>query len=83
MLIYIFLYMIGQQLNMGTTYWVLFWICLTARIVITFAKSMMQVRRLRFRRAPQGLCEKYCFFGTAHQFSKYSPGKSSFLVDYC
>lgn len=34
MLIYIFLYMIGQQLNMGTTYWVLFWVCLTARIVI-------------------------------------------------
>lgn len=41
MLIYIFLYMIGQQLNMGTTYWVLFWVCLTARIVITFAKFMM------------------------------------------
>jgi hypothetical protein len=33
--------MIGQQLNMGTTYWVLFWVCLTARIVITFAKYMM------------------------------------------
>nr|DAR33060.1 MAG TPA: hypothetical protein [Bacteriophage sp.] len=42
-----------------------------------------QVRRLRFRRVLQGLCEKYCFFGTAHQFSKYSPSKSSFLVDYC
>nr|DAN47642.1 MAG TPA: hypothetical protein [Caudoviricetes sp.] len=42
-----------------------------------------QVRRLRFRRVPQGLCEKYCFFGTAHQFLKYSPSKSSFLVDYC
>lgn len=41
MLICIFLYMIGQQLNMGTTYWVLFWVCLTARIVITFAKYMM------------------------------------------
>lgn len=41
MLIYIFLYMIGQQLNMGTTYWVLFWVCLTARIVIAFAKYMM------------------------------------------
>lgn len=40
MLIYIFLYMIGQQLNMGTTYWVLFWVCLTARIVITFAKTI-------------------------------------------
>lgn len=41
MLIYIFLYMIGQQLNMGTTYWVLFWVCLTGSIVITFAKYMM------------------------------------------
>lgn len=41
MLVYIFLYMIGQQLNMGTTYWVLFWGCLTSRIVITFVKYMM------------------------------------------
>lgn len=38
MLIYIFLYMIGQQLNMGTTYWVLFWVCLTASIVHCFCK---------------------------------------------
>lgn len=41
MLIYIFLYMIGQQLNMGTPYWVLFWVCLTASIVTAFAKFMM------------------------------------------
>lgn len=41
MLIYIFLYMIGQQLNMGTTYWVLFWVCLAARIILAFVKSMM------------------------------------------
>lgn len=41
MLIYIFLYMIGQQLNMGTTYWVLFCVCLTVRIVTAFAKYMM------------------------------------------
>ena len=41
MLIYIFLYMIGQQLNMGTTYWVLFWVCLTARIILAFVKYMM------------------------------------------
>ena len=40
MLIYLFLYMIGQQLNMGTAYWVLFWVCLAARIVITFAKTI-------------------------------------------
>lgn len=40
MVIYIFLYMIGQQLNMGTTYWVLFWVCLAASIVITFAKTI-------------------------------------------
>lgn len=48
MLIYIFLYMIGQQLNMGTTYWVLFWVCLTARIIIAIVKSMMNrgVRKL-------------------------------------
>lgn len=45
MLIYIFLYMIGQQLNMGTTYWVLFWVYLTARIVITFAKTIYAVVR--------------------------------------
>lgn len=38
MLIYIFLYMIGQQLNMGTTYWVLFWGCLTYSIVRCFLK---------------------------------------------
>lgn len=41
MLIYIFLYMIGQQLNMGTTYWVLFWVCLTASIILAFVKYMM------------------------------------------
>lgn len=41
MLIYIFLYMIGQQLNMDTTYWVLFWVCLAARISLVFVKSMM------------------------------------------
>ena len=41
MLIYIFLYMIGQQLNMGTTYWVLFWVCLSASIILAFVKSMM------------------------------------------
>lgn len=40
MLIYIFLYMIGQRLNMGTAYWVLFWVCLAACIVITFAKTI-------------------------------------------
>lgn len=40
MYIFIFLYMIGQKLNMGTAYWVLFWVCLAARIVITFAKTI-------------------------------------------
>lgn len=40
MYIFIFLYMIGQQLNMGTSYWVLFWVCLATRIVITFAKTI-------------------------------------------
>lgn len=40
MLIYIFLYMIGQQLNMGTAYWVLFWVCLSARIVLAFKKAV-------------------------------------------
>ena len=45
MLIYIFLYMIGQQLNMGTTYWVLFWVCLTASIVHCFCKVKLIVKR--------------------------------------
>ena len=38
MLIYIFLYMIGRQLNMGTAYWVLFGVCMTASIVHCFCK---------------------------------------------
>lgn len=38
MLIYIFLYMIGRQLNMGATYWVLFGVYLTAGIVHYFCK---------------------------------------------
>lgn len=45
MLIYIFLYMIGQQLNMGTTYWVLFWVCLIASIVHCFCKVKLIVKR--------------------------------------
>lgn len=40
MLIFILLHMIGRQLNMGTPYWVLFWVCLAAHIVITFAKTI-------------------------------------------
>ncbi len=45
MLIYIFLYMIGQQLNMGTTYWVLFWVCLIASIGHCFCKVKLIVKR--------------------------------------
>lgn len=39
MLIFILLYMIGRQLNMGATYWVLFWVCLTSSIVHCFLKA--------------------------------------------
>lgn len=41
MLIFIFLYMIGQQLNMGTTYWVLFGVYLIAHIITIFVKAIM------------------------------------------
>lgn len=41
MLSYIFLYMIGRQLNMGSAYWVLFWGGMTVSIVTAFARFMM------------------------------------------
>lgn len=40
MLVYILLYMLGQQLNMGTSYWVMFAVCIVLRIVSGIMKLL-------------------------------------------
>lgn len=41
MLVYLFIYMIGQQLNMGTTYWILFWVCFLCNAVASAIKFIL------------------------------------------